>query len=238
MNGLLDGLLYGLLLCCLVGPIFFKILHTSIRYGKQQAISLVAGQWLSDFIYIGIIILATKQLTSFFEDPWIKSKFIFYLGGIGSMVLALMSFKMLIAAKKGLAKYYAKEQKHESNILYFEPEKLDIENKQNEVFLVQSKNNFKAFLEGIIINTLNPFPIFFWLTLMSINLSKAYDFYNQLGVFLGTMLGVISTDLLKIYLALLIQQYLKPKHLHYLTLVCGAALLVCAIFLLARSFYQ
>lgn len=242
MNGFLEGIMYGLLLCFLVGPIFFKILHTSITYGKGNAVSLVLGEWVSDIIYILLVFLAAQSIQIALNSPNIKDQIFFYLALIGGSFLIFIGSKLAYNGRKLIVAYKTatlqKESIENEENLFEGLNMLDLENKQSAIILVKKKSYFKEFMEGFLITTFNPFPIFFWLTLMSLTISKNYDIFNRVAVFAGVMVSVISTDLLKISLAVRIQNHLKAKHLNYSSLVCGIILLLFGILLLVKAFLQ
>lgn len=235
MNGFLEGIMYGLLLCLLVGPIFFKILHTSINYGKGHALSLVCGEWTSDIIYIGLVFFAAPTIESLLEMPGVRVEVLFYLGLIGGIFLLLMGAKLALSGRKLLlvAKAASLENAGIENVNI-----IDIQNKQTSKILVKESSYLREFVDGFLITTLNPFPIFFWLSLLSLTIGKAYDSFTQWSVFFGVMLTVMLTDLLKIALAIRIQTYLKPKQLNYSSFLCGLVLMTFGVLLLVRACFQ
>jgi threonine/homoserine/homoserine lactone efflux protein len=209
MYGFLEGILYGLLLCVLVGPIFFKILQTSIEGGSISGIALAAGQWLGDFMYIAAVFLGATFISTALADEATKQNFVFYLGSIGGSMLMLMGASMLRAAPPALAvEENTKPRKRGLALL---------------------------FGQGFLINTINPFPLFFWVSLMGSTIGAGYDGSNQIGVFVGTMSTVIATDLIKIYLAKQLRLLLKPQYIIYVRRVAAVALMAFGLLLLLRA---
>ncbi|MEM9918516.1 MAG: LysE family translocator [Bacteroidota bacterium] len=91
------------------------------------------------------------------------------------------------------------------------------------------------FTKGFLINTLNPFTFFFWLTITGAviaerKLGKADSFLFYSGI-LGT---IIFTDSLKIVLAKAIRKKLKPHYILWVRRIAGAALVVFGIVLILR----
>ncbi len=80
MDVVLNGLLYGLLLCVLIGPVFFALIQNAIEKGFYSGLFMAIGIAISDAFYITITYLGISQLTS-------NEKFNMWLGGIGGLIL-------------------------------------------------------------------------------------------------------------------------------------------------------
>lgn len=210
MYGFLEGILYGLLLCVLVGPIFFKILQTSIEGGSISGIALAAGQWLGDFMYIAAVFVGATFISTALADEATKQNFIFYLGTVGGSMLMLMGASMLRAAPPTSVAQQADNKPRKRGLALL-------------------------FGQGFLINTINPFPLFFWVSLMGSTIGGGYDSSNQIAVFVGTMGTVIATDLIKIYLAKQLRLLLKPQYIIYVRRVAAVALMAFGLLLLLRS---
>ncbi len=208
MIGFLQGIGFGLLLCVLIGPIFFKILQTSIERGKTAATVLAAGQWLGDLMYIGLVCWGAQYIETVMNDETVKKTFIQYVGGSGALLLAIFGMLMLL-------------HRPAANI---------------QTQTVSGAAYAGLFAQGFVINTINPFPIFFWLSLMTFSIKENYNFANSLGLFVGTMGTVIATDWLKIYLAGKIQRWLLPQYVLYIRRAGGLGLLIFSGILLWQAF--
>jgi threonine/homoserine/homoserine lactone efflux protein len=60
MDAFINGLLFGMLLTILIGPVFFSLIQTSIEKGFKSGVSMAAGISLSDTIYILIVYLGVS----------------------------------------------------------------------------------------------------------------------------------------------------------------------------------
>ena len=80
MDIILTGVVFGLILAATIGPVFFKLVQTSIRKGWLFGFFLVIGISLSDFIYA---FLAYFGLSRFINNDEFK----FYLGLVGGFIL-------------------------------------------------------------------------------------------------------------------------------------------------------
>jgi threonine/homoserine/homoserine lactone efflux protein len=82
-NVLLDGLVLGLTLTILVGPIFIALTQTGLQKGLRAGISVGIGIWTSDILILGLIYLFLKQVGEIANHP----SFTYYMGLIGGSIL-------------------------------------------------------------------------------------------------------------------------------------------------------
>ncbi len=93
------------------------------------------------------------------------------------------------------------------------------------------------FSRGFVINTFNPFSVFFWFSVTSTMVVN--DSFNHLQalLFFGTIVATImTTDLLKILLAKKISDKLTNKHIAASRRITGIILILFGIALLVRTF--
>jgi threonine/homoserine/homoserine lactone efflux protein len=91
ISSILQGISLGLVLSMMIGPVFFMILHTSIKKGFRPAAYLAAGVALSDVLFIFIAVLGSERLNNFTEH----NKIIGWTGG-----LLLIMFGLFTVFKK------------------------------------------------------------------------------------------------------------------------------------------
>ena len=112
MDIVLNGLGFGLLLCVLIGPVFFALLQNSVEKGFWPGFFMAVGIAISDAMYIVITYLGISQLV---ENP----SFNMWLGGIGGSIMLI--FGIIYIAKpvprKGLKQLHAEETKWFQQIL-------------------------------------------------------------------------------------------------------------------------
>tara|TARA_R110001592_G_scaffold74233_7_gene225911 strand:- start:496 stop:1134 length:639 start_codon:yes stop_codon:yes gene_type:complete len=80
MHPLLNGLLFGLLLCVLIGPVFFALIQNSIEKGFWSGFFMAIGVALSDIFYIVITYFGVSQLVE-------SENFKMWLGGVGGVIM-------------------------------------------------------------------------------------------------------------------------------------------------------
>jgi threonine/homoserine/homoserine lactone efflux protein len=98
MESILNGIIYGLILACLVGPIFFTLLQTSIEQGFRSGFFVAVGISLNDTFYITLAYLGIYQL---FE----RGNFKEYFAYVGGAILIVMGLYYLIIKSRKLAVY-------------------------------------------------------------------------------------------------------------------------------------
>ena len=98
-----------------------------------------------------------------------------------------------------------------------------------------SKSYFALWMKGFLINTVNPFTVFFWATVMTTIVAKdELNGEHATFFFSGIMGTIIITDSLKVLLAKAIRQWLKPKHILWTRRISGIALVIFGIALMVR----
>jgi threonine/homoserine/homoserine lactone efflux protein len=98
MESVLNGVISGLVLALLIGPVFFTILQTSIERGFWSGLFVAIGVSLSDAFYISICYLGVYQL---FDQGNFKE----YLAYFGGAVLLIMGLYYLVIKSRKLAHY-------------------------------------------------------------------------------------------------------------------------------------
>lgn len=98
MESVLNGVISGVVLAFLIGPVFFTILQTSIERGFRSGFFVAIGVSLSDAFYISICYLGIYQLFD-------KGNFKEYLAYLGGAVLLAMGFYYLIVKSRKLSTF-------------------------------------------------------------------------------------------------------------------------------------
>lgn len=80
MELIIKGIVAGLAISIMVGPIFFGLIQLSVERGVKAGLVFASGIWLSDIFYVYVV---QKGFGFIGEDP----KFILTFGIIGSLIL-------------------------------------------------------------------------------------------------------------------------------------------------------
>ncbi|RMG76809.1 MAG: LysE family translocator [Bacteroidetes bacterium] len=202
---MLDGILFGLPLTILMGPLLFAIVQTSIEQGFRAGLAVGAGIWVSDLLFV---------LCAFFGVSYILAVvqwegFELAVGSAGTIILLIIGFGMLLSQKQEPA--------------------------PSETNQTRYKSYFSLWLKGYLINTVNPFTFIFWLVITPAQSSKYLAASHGVGKFyIGILAIIFLTDFAKIALAKKIQPWLKPRNVLLMRRIAGAALIVFGIILLIR----
>lgn len=206
MKSLIEGIQTGLILCFLIGPIFFTLLQTGVERGFRAGAMVGLGIWMSDLAFISIFYSSVSQFTQVIQGK----SFSLYVGIIGSIILA--SF--------GIWALFTKPSMVSGTDLHLRP----------------SASYFTLWMKGFLINAINPFTIIFWFTIVSAALLRTDLNTQQATIYFGAIIGTVaSTDLLKILLAKKIRRWMSPVHILWLRRVSGMALIIFGVVLLVRT---
>lgn len=82
-----NGLVFGLVLAVLIGPVFFTLLQTSIEKGFDKAVLVAIGIFFSDVVYINLAYFGLSQFIKSSE----YNKWIGYAGGVILIVFGVFS---------------------------------------------------------------------------------------------------------------------------------------------------
>lgn len=206
MDMLLGGIKVGLILSFMIGPIFFALVQTSVEEGFRAGAMVALGIWVSDTSYVLAVYYGVSYLAEVIKAP----SFSLILGIGGSIILACFGLASLLTIPKGLLTNTMPTYQRSSSYL-------------------------SLFTKGFLINSVNPFTVFFWTSVMSSVVIKDGFDGIQASWFFGGILGtIVVTDLLKVVLAKKIRYSLRPIHLLWFRRISGSALIVFGVVLLIR----
>lgn len=112
MDVVINGFLFGLLLCVLIGPVFFALIQTAIERGFFSGFFMAVGIAISDSAYIVLTYLGVSKLV---DNP----SFNMWLGGIGGTIMLVFGIFYLFKPipTKGLKQLHAEDTKWFQQIL-------------------------------------------------------------------------------------------------------------------------
>ena len=200
-----SGILFGVGLSILIGPVLFLYLELGVSRGFRAGLALAGGVWISDALIIYVMYNFLAAISNLIKD----TSFEYIMGGIGGLLLILF----------GLIGLY--RQHHET--------------RKTKKARFLSAGYFALFVKGFILNSFNPFAFFFWIGVMgSIVVKSGFDTASA-WIFFSSLIGtVMILDMLKIYLAKRIRVLLTPKHVFLAKRVVSFALVIFGIGLIIR----
>src|SRR5690242_5018461 len=98
MDVILNGVISGIILAFLIGPVFFTIIQTSIERGFGSGTLVAVGVSLSDAFYITLTYLGIYQLFD-------KGSFREYLAYFGGIVLLAFGLYYLFIKSRRMTRY-------------------------------------------------------------------------------------------------------------------------------------
>jgi threonine/homoserine/homoserine lactone efflux protein len=210
MDLLFEGIKFGLILTIMIGPIFFSLIQVGVEEGLGAGVMVGLGVWVSDALYIVAVYFGLSQLRAAIESP----DFALNMGIGGSILLTIF----------GLSSLFSKP-------------KIPFEQQLEEV--QRSSSFWSLFAKGFLVNSVNPFTVFFWSSLMGTYLAKGnFSGQDAMIVFGGVVGTIVLTDTLKVVLAKKIRRFLRPVHLIWIRRSSGLALIGFAVALLLRVLWR
>ena len=198
----LNGLGMGLALSILVGPLLFALVQTSLEKGARAGLAVGAGIWISDLLFIA----ATYWGLAWVREATRWEAFEETLGTAGGLFLIGMGLTAILRQAPGA------------------------ESRPVMGHLWGVLGN--SWLKGFLVNTINPFTVFFWTSVATGILAEGeaagWWFY------LGVMLVIVLTDSAKVIGAKAIRPHLKPRNLLLVRRISGAAIALFGIGLIGR----
>jgi threonine/homoserine/homoserine lactone efflux protein len=203
---LIQGILLGISLSFLVGPLFFTVVQAGIEQGFRAGIAVAAGIWLSDVLFVAAILWGVETLAAVTA----LSGFKFWSGILGGLLL--LAF--------GAGSFFSK--------VHSTPDILGSK--------APKRSYFNWWLRGFLINTINPGTIFFWLGIVSAVVVPNGWHQQESLVFFGGMLGtLVLTDTLKAWAAKSIRGWLTPQHILHLQKAIGLLLMIFGFVLICKA---
>jgi len=204
MDALGSGILLGLTLSILTGPILFTLVQTSIEEGFRAGITVASGIWVSDIIFVLCVYFGISYITEITHF----SGFNLGMGIVGGLILIGIGLSLVLVKPPA------------------------IENMDE--FGVRYSSYFKLWLTGFIINTANPFTFVFWFITTAAFVADFKQPNSDIYFYCGILGMIILTDGLKVFSAKQIQKKLKPEMMTLLRRIAGVALIVFGVVLMIR----
>ena len=221
------AIILGFILSFSLGPVFFELINTSLRKGFRAAMLMEIGVLLSDIIYLFLALFsASKALEYLNKYSWINYIFggVFILFGIFSIIKNLKPPKV---------EFNSSDDGTDCDTSNELLENLNSLNLSENIKV----NYIGNLMKGVALNSLNPSVLVFWIVVCTSSIKKLHLDNQGIFIFFSATLGMmLFVDILKIYFASKLQQYIKPKVLQIIGISIGLIMLSVGLYILFVGF--
>jgi len=205
MQPISEGIIAGLWLSILVGPLLVIIIQNTLSKGITHGYWTVAGIWLSDLLFLSLSYLLLSRITAIQQSAFFTE----WIGLFGGIIVLIIGIGILLAKPKPLN---------------FEG---PVPNKNIDAL--------KSLAQGFSVNTFNPFTITFWTGAASLSIARGGWTTQDDVLYLVTILVMIMiTDSLKVYFANIIRKKMNLNYIIYINKGAGVLVSIIGIVLIFR----
>ncbi|MBR9861089.1 LysE family translocator [bacterium] len=90
---------------------------------------------------------------------------------------------------------------------------------------------WSSFVQGFAVNFFNPVVFVIWLSFIAIAEKQEFSDWKLYAFVIGIFTGIYSTDILKVFFAQKIKQWLSPHHLLWVYRIIGGILAISAVYM-------
>lgn len=199
-----NGLFWGVFLALLVGPLLFAIVQTTLEKGVKYGVSVGAGIWFSDILFIATTYYGVNSIYKLIE--W--KNFELVVGVLGGIILLAVGLFVLFSKTPTYGPRVSR-----GNIR-------DLSSSFVLGFLINTINPFTVlFWIGVMTTTVE---------------EKGLDRIDTLFFAAGIFSMIVFTDTLKIVFAQKIKKWLTEKHIRAARKISGTAIAIFGIILILR----
>lgn len=199
------GMLYGLGLSFLIGPLLFSLIQTSIEEGFRAGWMVGLGIWISDILFISVTYCFISLVAEITQWGGLKMT----LGIVGGFILILLGVGSLLSKPPV------------------------IENMKEKA--IRQNSYLSLWLKGFLLNTINPFTFLFWAGISGLVFTNKSPTDTEAMYFYGGLVGtLVVTDTTKVALAKLIRRWLKPHYILRFRRIVGIAFIIFGVVLVVR----
>jgi len=215
---ILNGILFGMLLSILIGPVFFVLLETSIKKGPRHAIFIDIGVLLSDVLYLVAAFFFSEKINqSINEFTYLK-----YVGAALFIIMGIVSIVNKKSPQKG--------------------KQIDVDGLEkmgnNPVSIMRVRTYFALIGKGVGLNAINPAVLVYWIGASTYATEQLeIEGANLIYYFSATLATMFGLDLLKIYFASKLKNKLTPRTLEMVSVVVGCCLIFFGLVICFHDIY-
>ena len=201
----------GILLCFLIGPVFFIVLETAATKGFRAAIAFDLGVVSADFIFIAIAVFSSYRLINNIKDE--PALYIF--GGLIMVTYGVISFLKLKNVTKNID-----------------------ENGEEALLQLASKDYRSLYFKGLFLNFINVGVLGFWF-LIFLTFGPVLELKTpRLVVFFATVIiTYLIVDILKMILAKKLKSKMTPANIYKIKKFTSLLLVIFGITIMLQGWF-
>ncbi|MDR6969474.1 threonine/homoserine/homoserine lactone efflux protein [Flavobacterium arsenatis] len=198
----------GILLCFMIGPVFFVLLETAAVKGFRAAMVFDLGVVTADFVFIAIAYFSSYRLINNIKDE--PALFIF--GGLIMVTYGIISFVKLKRASK----------------------KID---ESVEVELIK-KNYGSLFVKGFLLNFINVGVLGFWLLIFITFGPQLELKTSRLMLFFTSVIATyLAVDIVKMLLAKKLKNKMTPTNILKIKKITSVILVIFGVTIMLQGWF-
>lgn len=202
------GIPLGILLCLMIGPVFFVLLETAAIKGIRASLVFDAGVVTADIVFIAIAYFSSYRLINNIKDE--PALYIF--GGLIMITYGIISF---LKQKKATKKIELNE----------------------EIELIK-KNYGSLFIKGFILNFINVGVLGFWLLIfitfgpqLELKTSRLITFFTSV------IITYLLIDLVKMLLAKRLKSKMTPINILKIKKITSILLIIFGVTIMLQGWF-
>ncbi|MFY0482467.1 LysE family translocator [Flavobacterium sp. PLA-1-15] len=198
----------GILLCFMIGPVFFVLLETAAVKGFRAAMVFDLGVVTADFVFIGIAYFSSYRLINNIKDE--PALFIF--GGLIMVTYGIISFVKLRRASKNI-------------------------DETVEVELIK-KNYGSLFVKGFLLNFINVGVLGFWLLIFITFGPQLELKTSRLMIFFTAVIATyLAVDIIKMILAKKLKNKMTPANILKIKKITSIILVIFGVTIMLQGWF-
>lgn len=198
----------GILLCFMIGPVFFVLLETVAVKGFRAALVFDLGVVTADFVFIGIAYFSSYRLINNIKDE--PALFIF--GGLIMITYGIISFIKLKRAAKNI-------------------------DETVEVELIKKKYG-SLFVKGFLLNFINVGVLGFWLLIFITFGPQLELKTSRLMLFFTSVIATyLAVDIIKMILAKKLKNKMTPTNILKIKKITSIILVIFGVTIMLQGWF-
>lgn len=198
----------GILLCFMIGPVFFVLLETAAVKGFRAAMVFDLGVVTADFVFIAIAYFSSYRLINNIKDQ--PALFIF--GGLIMVTYGIISYIKLKRASKNI-------------------------DETVEVELIK-KNYGSLFVKGFLLNFINVGVLGFWLLIFITFGPQLELKTSRLMLFFTSVIATyLAVDIIKMLLAKKLKNKMTPSNILKIKKITSIILVIFGVTIMLQGWF-